>query len=397
MTRTQNILFSCLLCTLCVVFFGCKEAKNTPQTEPGSADGRGKMLAAVLSRELDLENVYKYAGDSVRKDHLHYPVKCYRMSYMSVYEGEPIETTALVLLPVCDTIGTRLCVYMHGTNLPIDANSATQNMPSNYFRQNKSGGEVATCAIPLASSGFSVVMPDYIGYGDTRDKEHPFVYYPELHYANIDGLRALANLLELKGRQDVWLGGYSQGGGAALSLHYYIQEKYADEFYVVSSSCLSGPYNYVGQIEGVLRDNIEVPSALISWSAYVLNRFDVHRNPDQIFSFTVTDQLSAITNFYGGVWDIFRPYFVQGVLSGEDTEWIAASRRNSFHEGWKPTGKVFLHHGTKDNVVPYFNTIDAQKGLTEAGGDITVFSYDGREHLNVTIPYINNTLDVWNK
>ena len=390
----KNTFFG-LLILIAFAVVGCKQDATTPQEEEGYI--RGKVITTELLKELDLTQITNYAGDSVKAEYMRYPVSCYRLVYTSVYEGEPINTTALVVIPNCDTIERRLCVYMHGTNLPIDVTSATQKMPSNYFRTKQAGGEVGVCAIPLASSGFTVVMPDYIGYGNTSNKEHPFVYYPELHYANIDGLRALTRMLELTGKQLVWLGGYSQGGGAALSLHYYIQTLYADEYEVVSSSCLSGPYNYVGQIEGVLRENIAVPSALISWSAYVLNRFDVHRNPDQIYQFTVTDQLSAITNFNGGIWDIFRPYFVQGVLNGEDTTWIAASKRNSFHEGWKPTGKVYLHHGTKDNVVPYFNTIDAKRGLSNEGADVTVFTYEGREHFNVTIPYINNTLEMWDK
>jgi len=379
-----------LLLILCLSATGCDKEKPLEAT-----GGRGQVLKVEQLRKLSLAEVKEHAGDSVKSDYLHYGIECYRLTYTTFYEGEPIATTALLLLPETDTIKRRLCVYMHGTNIPIEPLSAAQKMPSNYFNKAKTGGEVATCAIPLAANGFSVIVPDYIGYGDTKDKEHPFVYYPELHYANIDALRAMRNQLNLCGKQDVWLGGYSQGGGAALSLHYYIQTDYNTEFNVVSSSCLAGPYNYVGQIEGVLREEATIPAALISWSAYVLNRFAVHRNPDQIYAFTVTDQTSAITNFRGGIWDIFRPYFVQGLLSGEDKEWIAASEKNSFHKGWKPTGKVYLHHGTADNVVPYFNTTDAFAGLTEAGGDITLFPYPGREHTNVTIPYINNTLEAW--
>ena len=393
-TLRKYIIFSLFLLLMAATATGCDKEKPLEAT-----GGRGNILKVEELKTLPLSDVKKYAGDTLDKDNkfLLYGIKCYRLTYTTIYENEPIATTALMLLPDNDTVKQRLCVYMHGTNVPVEPVSAAQKMPSNYFKHNQKGGEVAVCAIPLASNGFSVVMPDYIGYGDTKDKEHPFVYYPELHFANIDALRAMCHHLQLSGKQDVWLGGYSQGGGAALSLHYYIQTDYSSEFNVISSSCLSGPYNYVGQIEGVLRENINIPAALVSWSAYVLNRFAVHRNPDQIYSFTVTDQTSAIMNFQGGIWDLFRPYFVEGILSGEDTEWIAASEKNSFHKGWKPTGKVFLHHGTADTVVPYFNTTDAYNGLTQAGGDITVFTYEGKEHTNVTVPYIRNTLDVWNK
>ena len=384
--------FILLLCVPVLMWTGCTE-KNVPVATPQ----RGDVLKQEQVRQLSIPEIRALVTDSVADEYLKYEVTCYRLTYSSVYEGDSITTTALMMIP--DSVeDIRLCVYMHGTIIPLDELTAKQQMPSNYFNSTRpSGGEVATCGLPMASSGFCVVMPDYIGYGSTANKEHPFIYYPELHFANIDALRAMRNALKLSGKENhlVWLGGYSQGGGAALSLHYYIQKDYNTEFTVVSSSCLSGPYNYVGQIEGVLRENIAIPSVLISWSAYVLNRFCVHRNPDQIFAFTVTDQTSAITNFYGTIKDIFRPYFIENVLNGSDTEWIEAGKRNSFHAGWKPEGRVFLHHGNKDNVVPYFNTVDAYKGLTEAGGDVTVYTYDGKEHTNVTPSYIKRTLHEW--
>ena len=382
---------------LCMVgLIGCND-KNVPE----ATTQRGEILKVDTLRYLTIDEVAKLATDSINKTYLHYPVRCFRLTYSSVYEGEPITTTALMLLPENDTADFALCEYMHGTNWPLEKLAAQQKMPSNYFSNGRrqSGGEVATCGIPLASSGMAVVMPDYIGFGETADKEHPFIYYPELRHANIDALRALKNYLKLEGNQDVWLAGWSQGGGAALSLHYYIQSEYNKEFTVQSSSCLSGPYNYSGQFEGVLRDTtgLTPPTALCTWSVYVLNRFAVHRNPDQIYTFTVTDQVSAMMNFVGSVWDCFRPYFTQGVLNGTDTEWIAASDKNSYHKGWTPTGKVYLHHGTKDPIVPYFNTTDAFEGLTKEGGDITLYSYEGKGHFDITFHYMNHTLNDWGR
>ena len=388
------ILYS--LCCCALVLVGCSE-----QNSPEPTGTRGEILQVDTLRFLTVEQVARYATDSIDKGYLHYPIGCYRVTYSSVYEGEPITTTALMLLPEDEQADRQLCVYLHGTNWPIEKIAAEQKMPSNYFnnRSTKSGGEVATCGMPLASSGLAVVMPDYIGFGETADKEHPFIYYPELRNANIDGLRALRNYLKLKGKQDVWLAGWSQGGGAALSLHYYIQQEYKDEFEVKSSSCLAGPYNYEGLLESVLRDSTGLvpPTALCTWSVYVLNRFAVHRNPDQIYTFTVTDQTSAMMNFVGGVWDCFRPYFTQGILSGADTEWITASKKNSYHEGWTPTGTVYLHHGTRDAIVPFKNTKDAFEGLTKAGGDIRLYDYAGKDHFELTYRFMNQTLEDWGR
>ena len=393
--KTVKKLLLYFLSCCALLLMGCSDT-NAP--EPTGT--RGEILQVDTLKYLSVAQVKKYATDSISAEYLHYPIRCIRLTYSSVYEGEPIATTALLLLPEDAKADRQLCVYLHGTNWPIEVVAAQQKMPSNYFNgATQSGGEVASCGIPLASSGMAVVMPDYIGYGETADREHPFIYYPELRHANIDALRAMRNFLKLEGKQNVRLAGWSQGGGAALSLHYYIQTEYKDEFTVLSSSCLAGPYNYAGLLEGVLRDTTGLvpPTALCTWSVYVLNRFAVHRNPDQIYTFTVTDQTSAMMNFVGSVWDCFRPYFTQCVLSGEDKEWIAASKKNSFHEGWKPTGTVYLHHGTQDAIVPFFNSRDAFEGLTKAGGDIRLYDYPKKDHFAVTYQFMNKTLEDWGR
>lgn len=379
-----------------LLLVGCSE-----QNAPAPTSHRGQILKKELVKTLSISDIEALVGDSIDKSYLKYPVNCYRVFYSSVYEGDSITTAGLVLLPNDTLTADRsMCLYLHGTNWPIDKLAAQQKIPSNYFNNpRQSGGEVVTCGLPLASSGLAVMMPDYIGYGITADREHPFIYYPELRHANIDGLRALKNFLGRGGKQDVWLAGWSQGGGAALSLHYYIQTYDSDEFTVQSSSCLAGPYNFEGQLTTILKNKemAPPPTPLCTWSVYVLNRFAVHRNPDQIFTFTVTDQVSAMMNFVGNIWDCFRPYFVQGLLNGEDLEWIQASKKNSFHDGWKPVGKVYLHHGTADNIVPYFNTRDAEAGLSAAGGDVTLYAYIGKSHFDVTPLYINNTLKDWGR
>ena len=80
---------------LCALFLVSCSDKNSP--EPTSL--RGEILQIDTLKYLTVEDVARYAKDSISLDYLHYPVRCYRLTYSSVYEGEPIATTALMLLP----------------------------------------------------------------------------------------------------------------------------------------------------------------------------------------------------------------------------------------------------------------------------------------------------------
>ena len=59
-------------------------------------------------------------------------------------------------------------------------------------------------------------------------------------------------------------------------------------------------------------------------------------------------------------------------------------------------GKVFLHHGDEDDLVPVYNTEDAYNGLTAAGGDIKKYIYPGGTHISELGNFISNTLTEFN-
>lgn len=66
-------------------------------------------------------------------------------------------------------------------------------------------------------------------------------------------------------------------------------------------------------------------------------------------------------------------------------------KKNSNHTGWQPAGKVFLHHGDADDVVPYFNSVDTDAGLRAAGGDVKFYTYPGGKHDTELGNFIRNT------
>jgi hypothetical protein len=93
---------------------------------------------------------------------------------------------------------------------------------------------------------------------------------------------------------------------------------------------------------------------------------------------------------------LFKAYFRNNVLNGNDTAYNNVLVKNSNHENWLPTGRVILHHGDADDVVPYYNSTDARDGILEVGGNVTFYSYPGGGHDTELGNFILNTLSEFN-
>ena len=101
-----------------------------------------------------------------------------------------------------------------------------------------------------------VIMPDYEGYGITRDRVHPYLVqeltarqvadaakYGLQLYKSLDNAQPLA-----KDWKTISMG-FSQGGAVALATHKYIEQHALDkELHFAGSFCGDGPYDLMQTI-----------------------------------------------------------------------------------------------------------------------------------------------------
>jgi pimeloyl-ACP methyl ester carboxylesterase len=127
----------------------------------------------------------------------------------------------------------------------------------------------------LASTGFIVVIADYIGFGESSDQTHPYLDAESSTQSILDMIRAAKELgkddkILAKPTKDLYIFGYSQGGWATLQLQKTIEKDYSSEFNLIASSCGAGPYSVEYFNEYVLsKDIYPMPCFL----AYVLNSY----------------------------------------------------------------------------------------------------------------------------
>ncbi len=100
-----------------------------------------------------------------------------------------------------------------------------------------------------------VIMPDYEGYGTTRDHAHPYLYqeltarqvvdavrYGKALYENASQTKSFRHPIRSNFRSISM--GYSQGGSVAMATHRFIeQNNLVNELHFVGSICGDGPYD----------------------------------------------------------------------------------------------------------------------------------------------------------
>lgn len=405
----------------------CSCVKTIADVEIPESYPHGSLIGWHLNGVVKLKDIVRTC-ESMPDTLLKYDVECYKIEYVTRYMDELVRAEALIALPYAtvEEAGDKqkIAVYCHGTNVPIGKENTAKRF-SEYGGPDlgRDYPEIIDCILPLASNGFITVAPEYTGYGSTHERTHCFVYGPELVKSIIDAAVAAKTFSEMMGYTftlmegqalfetiaPLYLTGWSQGGAGALATEYYMEndksgyyitEQDREQFKIVGTSCLSGPYNLRGFIERAFSapNDFNITTALYSWAAYCINYFDSEsRRPcDQIFTLPIYDQTSALMYATTSPAEVFRENFMQRALDGTDVTFCNAMARSSYHKGWCPKAKVFLYHGTDDAVVPFFNSEDAYNNLKAEGASIKFYPYKGKGHTDFVPEYMIRTINDFN-
>ena len=183
-------------------------------------------------------------------------VTCNRLTHIAgTYQGHDIDGTPItlsgkVLLPSSGKI-KNMIIVSHFTI------GASYECPSESFPLEGI----------LASRGYAVVLADYIGYGITRDRIHPYMHVESTARSVVDMALAVKPFLKHIGREPesekVILLGYSQGGSTTLGVMDMIQDEYSHILPIEKVYAGGGPYDLAATFDvSMLEDLTGIPCAI---------------------------------------------------------------------------------------------------------------------------------------
>jgi pimeloyl-ACP methyl ester carboxylesterase len=321
------------------------------------------------------------AGSLVR-----YPIRAYRLTYRTrTPEGTETTASGAVLVPV-GAGPLPVLSYQHGTIAPGSEGQA----PSHYA----AGSDVWSVVSVVASTGFVVSAPDYLGYGASKALPHPYEHAASLASASADMLRATREFCEqqkVEVNQKNYLIGYSEGGYATMALHKLLEEKYASTLPVAASAPGAGAYHKSAFARYVL--GATQPLSFLSSYVWVLRTYDRVYGLNRPFAFYYqapyaarlqADPFAAVPDLPS---QLFAPAFRQAVLANSDAAFSAALADNDIYD-WQPRAPLALFHGTADDYVPFFNSQDAYDAMHKRGAtQVELHPIPGGNHFSSAVQY----------
>ena len=145
--------------------------------------------------------------------------------------------------------------------------------PSEYMNTGSTTSDIGILAnIPTMGLTYErlrhsiIIMPDYEGYGVTKDRTHPYLSQKLTARQVIDGvqygLKLYQKLVDAGTNpplQKDWKSfcmGYSQGGSVALAAHRHIEQNgLSDELHFSGSLCGDGPYDPISTLQYYVNDD----------------------------------------------------------------------------------------------------------------------------------------------
>jgi len=297
-----------------------------------------------------------------------------KVIYHTTFKGQSIRASGLVYLPQQEGDYPVLC-FQNGTNT-LKSEAPSVNMESTTLYMLES----------VASMGFIVIVPDYIGFGESAQLPHPFLHAQSTIDCSLDMLRAVYESLDndkspVRPTRDLFLFGYSQGGWASLLLQKEIETHHAAEFNLVASASASGPYS-LGYMNRHITEQTEYPEPyFLSYMLSSYTTIGIINNP--LSDFFVEPYVSLIPGLFDGQ---HSGESINHALTSRMGDLLTGEYRNqcaenpkfsSFNKAlddnsvklsdWNISTPTRLFHGQNDQVIPVYLSEETVLELKAAG------------------------------
>jgi pimeloyl-ACP methyl ester carboxylesterase len=311
-----------------------------------------------------------------------YDVVVYKISYKTTFKQREVVASGVVCIPLSLSQETfPILSFQNGTNT-LNSEAPSANIDNQLF----------TLIQAVASFGYVVVIPDYLGFGTSTDIIHPYLEKNHTVKSVLDMYGAVREMagqryLKLNMNDDIYLMGYSQGAWASLALAQEIETNQAIPYNLKGTAVGGGPYDLRSLMSGILEENTYPMPVYLG---YLVNSYiqsgSVSITYQDIFNPPFADRIQGLYNgmrsseFINSqlseeIAVLFKQEFRTGYLTDTKyTTFIAALQANSVSP-WKTNSPLFIRHGAKDTFVPAAQSVALQQGFINQQVPATLINY----------------------
>ena len=329
------------------------------------------------------KSIYKTMLQLYRTTHKHYVT--FPVAYWSsTPQGDSLLVSGRIYLPKQRNLNG-IVVANHYTM------TADKEVPSNALSMES----------VFTMKGYAVIMPDYVGYGLSRNLPHPYLHWRNAAQTAVDLLNCMPAVLEHYGYCypiDVIVTGYSQGGAVALGVTRLIEE--TDSLWIVRKLYAgAGPYDPAGTyLYSMERNEMGIPAAIPLIIAGLGNAYDLSFELGDFF-------LEPLLSNYDD-WIASKEYTVAQInqlmgstimteLMTEDALDLNSPKANMLYNalllnsniGYDLLSPAYFLHSLDDEVVPLLNSTNLQAQMPESNKVTYDYNHYG-SHMEASVPFM---------
>lgn len=323
-------------------------------------------------------------------------VNVYRITYKTEFQGAEVTASGLVCIPSLP--GTYpVLSFQNGTNTLYSAAPTADPQGLQYQMLEY-----------IASTGYVVIIPDYLGFGASEQMAHPYLHKESTVRTLVDMLYAV-NEFDKDVAKDItvtnesYLIGYSQGGWATLALLEALENEYSADFTVKAASCGAGPFDLAWVNSYVLGQTQYPMPVYLAYIANAYSHYDLYTNEltdlfnapyagripglfDGLHSFDqINAQLSVNTA------ELFKADYISGYATSAAYQSVRNAMTANSIQGWDSNVPILFLHGTADtHVMPVLSEM-MRNAMIAAGSSPATCLYvtmAGLDHGSGAVPAV---------
>lgn len=228
-----------------------------------------------------------------------------------------------------------------------------------------------------AAKGYVVVVADYIGFGVTKERIHPYLHIKSTAQSVVDMALAAKPYLKKIGKEpeseEVILAGYSQGGATTVGVMDMIQDDYSNEFPIKKVYAGGGPYDLAATYDISMEwDQTGIPCAI----PMIVQGINAGENLG--LDMSAFFQPKLLENY--NEWINSKKYTVKEIntMIGASSLHEIMTEEGRDKHSWEtallyqallsnsvlrftPRAPMYIFHSTQDKTVPFVNALKAEE------------------------------------